>query len=436
MNSESAEPAPAPAPMTEVPPLFNSRWITLPDFATELSPDTLPKGFKAGGIAAGIKLSGKLDFGAITSVGPQTTSAARFTVSSAPAAPVQVCKTRVQLDAIRAVIVNSGNANAATGPMGRDNAYYMQGAGALVAGVAESQVAVASTGVIGVQLDTRVLSKGASMLARRLSESGVIEFANAIMTTDLWPKAGALSVELSGGTVTLSAQAKGAGMIAPLHAAATPHATLLCFVETDAQLDAAVADRLLGETVAASFDRVTVDGQLSTNDSVFLLASGAAGVKVAAGSDDEKRLKQSLNALLLGLAIAIVRDGEGADRIGRVTVSGGDAALCEKTARAVADSPLVKTALNGGDPNWGRIMQAVGMALAGGRPEPIDITIEGVNVASHGIQNNFDQAALEAAVNGPEVEYDVKIPGDGATATVYFSDLGHDYVSLNAEYTT
>lgn len=434
MTSESAETS--PAPITEVTPLFNSRWIALPEFATELNPGTLPKGFKAGGIAAGIKPSGKFDFGAIISQSPLTTSAARFTVSSAPAAPVQVCKTRVQLSAIRAVIVNSGNANAATGPMGRDNAYYMQGAGALVAGVAEAQVGVASTGVIGVQLDTRVLSKGASMLARRLSENGAIDFANAIMTTDLWPKVGSLSVELSGGTVTLSAQAKGAGMIAPLHAPATPHATLLCFVETDAQLDAATADRLIGQTVGASFDRVTVDGQLSTNDSVFFLASGEAGVQVAAGSEDESRLQQALEALLLGLAIAIVRDGEGADRIGRVTVVGGDAAICERAARAVADSPLVKTALNGGDPNWGRIMQAVGMALASGQPEPIDISIEGVSVAGHGIQNDFDLAALEAAVKGPEIEYDIKIPGDGAIATVYFSDLGHDYVSLNAEYTT
>jgi glutamate N-acetyltransferase/amino-acid N-acetyltransferase len=188
--------------------------------------------------------------------------------------------------------------------------------------------------------------------------------------------------------------------------------------------------------VTQSFDRVTVDAQLSTNDSVFLLASGASGAEVAPGSDDEAKFSAALDAQLTGLAISLVRDGEGADRIGRITVTGGDAELCEKTARAIADSPLVKTALNGGDPNWGRIMQAAGMALSTGQPEAIDIDIEGVSVATFGIKNDFDMAALEAAVSGREVEYAVSIPGEGHEATVYFSDLGHAYVTLNAEYTT
>lgn len=429
-------PAESIEPVTDVPPLFASRWTGLPAHCEELAPTTLPLGFRAGGTAAGIKPSGRLDFGVIVSDAESTTSAARFTVSSAPAPPVQVCRTRVTLSSIRAVLVNSGNANAATGPMGRDNAYYMQGIGAIVAAAPESSVAVASTGVIGVQLDTRKLSKGASMLSRELTPDSSLTFANAIMTTDLWPKLGALKVKLSGGEVTLCAQAKGAGMISPLHAAAVPHATLLCFVETDAVLDAAVADKLLGASVDASFDRITVDGQLSTNDSVFLLASGESGVSVAAGSDDQRLLSEALNALLLGLAISIVRDGEGADRVGRVKVTGGDQAVCERVARAVADSPLVKTALNGGDPNWGRIMQSVGMALATGKPEPIDIAIEGVEVASFGIANRFDAEALSEAVSGPEVEYEIALEGSGAESTVYFSDLGHDYVTLNAEYTT
>lgn len=429
-------PAESIEPVTDVPPLFASRWTGLPAHCEELVPTTLPLGFRAGGTAAGIKPSGRLDFGVIVSDAENTTSAARFTVSSAPAPPVQVCRTRVTLSSIRAVLVNSGNANAATGPMGRDNAYYMQGIGAIVAAAPESSVAVASTGVIGVQLDTRKLSKGASMLSRELTPDSSLTFANAIMTTDLWPKLGALKVKLSGGEVTLCAQAKGAGMISPLHAAAVPHATLLCFVETDAVLDAAVADKLLGASVDASFDRITVDGQLSTNDSVFLLASGESGVSVAAGSDDQRLLSEALNDLLLGLAISIVRDGEGADRVGRVKVTGGDQAVCERVARAVADSPLVKTALNGGDPNWGRIMQSVGMALATGKPEPIDISIEGVEVASFGIANRFDAEALSEAVSGSEVEYEIALEGSGAEAIVYFSDLGHDYVTLNAEYTT
>lgn len=419
--------------MSEVPSLFESRWVDLPEGVTVGDPTQLPRGFRAGGVAAGIKPSGKPDFGLVVSDDPGTTSAARFTSSSAPAPPVQVCRTRVDLSSVRAVVANSGNANAATGPIGRDNAFYMQGAAALVSGVPENQVGVASTGVIGRQLDTRAIAKGASLISRELSSDGALSFATAIMTTDLWPKLATLKVPLSGGEVTLSAQAKGAGMIAPLHA---PHATLLGFVQSDAKLTAELADQLLGAAVKQSFDRVTVDAQLSTNDSVFFMASGASGVEIAAGSDDATTFAAALDALLKGLAISLVRDGEGADRIGRITVTGGDAELCEKTARAIADSPLVKTALNGGDPNWGRIMQAAGMALATGQPEAIGIMIEGVQVASNGIADRFELEELEKAVSGREVEYEVSIPGEGHSATVYFSDLGHAYVTLNAEYTT
>jgi glutamate N-acetyltransferase/amino-acid N-acetyltransferase len=415
------------------PPLFAGRWAELPAGTQLLDPDTLPEGFRAGGVAAGIKPSGRPDFALVVSDAEQTVSAARFTSSSAPAPPVQVCRTRVDLAAIRAVVANSGNANAATGPFGRDNAYYMQGAGALACGVPENQVAVASTGVIGRQLDTRAISRGASLVTHQLRSGNALQFAEAICTTDLWIKAAAIRIELSGGPVLLSAQAKGAGMIAPMH---LPHATLLAFVETDAGLSAAQADELLGGAVAQSFDRVTVDAQLSTNDSVFLLANGASGVEVAPGSADHAIFADALNAMLKALAISLVRDGEGAGRIGRVVVTGGDAALCEKTARAIADSPLVKTALGGGDPNWGRIMQAAGMALATGRPEAIDIEIEGVLVARGGIAERFELEELEQAVGGDEVEYAVRIPGEGHEAVVYFSDLGHDYVTLNAEYTT
>lgn len=417
----------------DCPPLFDGRWTALPEHCELLDPNTLPAGFRAGGVAAGIKPSGKLDFGLIVSDADATTSAARFTSSSAPAAPVEVCRSRVDLSAIRAVVANSGNANAATGGFGRDNAFYMQGAGAMVARAAENRVAVASTGVIGQQLQSSAVSKGASLLTRELKSDNALQFAEAICTTDLWIKAAAIKVKLAAGEVTLSAQAKGAGMIAPLHA---PHATLLAFIETDAQLPAELCDELLGNAVAGSFDRVSVDAQLSTNDSVFLLASGESEVQVAQGSTDAEIFAAALNELLRALAISMVRDGEGAGRIAKITVSGGDPTLCEKTARAIADSPLVKTALNGGDPNWGRIMQAAGMALATGKPEAIDIEIEGVEVATNGAAGRFELSELETAVNRPEVEYAVKIPGEGHSAVVYFSDLGHDYVTLNAEYTT
>jgi glutamate N-acetyltransferase / amino-acid N-acetyltransferase len=239
-----------------------------------------------------------------------------------------------------------------------------------------------------------------------------------------------LDVELTGGTVRLTAQAKGAGMIQP------SFATMLCFVQTDAALGPETADLLLGVCVKRSFDRITVDGQLSTNDTVILQASGASGVEVVPESDDELRFGQALDALLRQLALDIVRDGEGAARVGRVVVRGGHGTRVERTARAIANSPLVKAALHGGDPNWGRIAQAAGMALVDAAPVPLDISIEGVQVCSGGTAVPHDAAALAALVARPEVEYVVGLPGDGHETEVFFSDLSHAYVTINAEYTT
>jgi glutamate N-acetyltransferase/amino-acid N-acetyltransferase len=201
-------------------------------------------------------------------------------------------------------------------------------------------------------------------------------------------------------------------------------------------LEAATADLLLGATVARSFDRITVDGQLSTNDTVLLMASGASGVRVEPGSADELRLGEALDALLRALALAIVRDGEGARRVGRVVVRGGHPEHVERAARAVANSPLVKTALHGGDPNWGRIAQAVGAALLDMAPLPLDIAIEGVQVCSGGAAIPFDAVALAEAVAGDAVEYEVGLPGDGVEVELLFSDLSHEYVTINADYTT
>jgi glutamate N-acetyltransferase/amino-acid N-acetyltransferase len=213
-------------------------------------------------------------------------------------------------------------------------------------------------------------------------------------------------------------------------------ATLLCFVQTDATLSAETCDLLLGVTVKRSFERISVDGQLSTSDTVILQCSGESGIEVAAQTDDELRFGEALDAVLRQLALSIARDGEGARRIGRVVVRGGDDRAVEAVARAVADSPLVKTALYGGDPNWGRIAQAVGMALPGTAPLPFDIAIEGVQVCSRGAVVPHDAAALSAAVARDEVEYEIGLPGEGAETERFFSDLGHEYVTINSEYTT
>jgi glutamate N-acetyltransferase/amino-acid N-acetyltransferase len=401
----------------------------MPDHVTERE-GGLPAGFRASGVACGLKPSGARDLGLLVCDAPDTVSAARFTRSGVLAAPVLLTQERCELAGIRAVVANAGNANAATGRRGLEDAARMQGAGAMAAGVPEDRVAVASTGVIGVPLDTDKVIRGISHARGELSGHGDATFTEAISTTDRFPKRAALDVELPSGTVHLCAQAKGAGMISPAFA------TMLCFVETDAALERETAELLLGVCVKRSFDRISVDGQLSTNDTVILMASGASGVRVAPESEDELRLGEALDALLRRLAVMIVRDGEGAQRVGRVVVHGGHDETVSRAARAVANSPLVKAALNGGDPNWGRIAQAVGGALHDIAPLPLDIWIEDVQVCRAGSALAFDQAALAGAVAGEEVEYTVGLPGTGAEAEVFFSDLSYEYVRINAEYTT
>jgi glutamate N-acetyltransferase/amino-acid N-acetyltransferase len=412
-------------------PFFASRWCPRPEHVRELHPGApLPAGFRAAGVACGLKGDGQLDLGLLVSDAPDTVSAARFCRSGVLAAPVLVCQARCRLDALRAVVANSGGANAATGRRGLDEAARVQGAGAIVAGVEADRVAVASTGVIGVVLPGQLVVSGLREASAQLRADGAVDFATAIRTTDAFEKHAALEVELPSGTVRLSGQCKGAGMISP------DFATMLCFVETDAALSAETADLLLGVTVKRSFDRISVDGQLSTNDTAIFMASGASGVVVEPESEDELRFGEALDALLRQLALLIVADGEGARRVGRIAVRGGEAGDVEHVARAVANSPLVKTALYGADPNWGRIAQAVGGALAGTAPVSFDVAIEGVTVCVDGAAVPYDAQALARAVDGREVEYAIALPGEGAETEVFFSDLSYEYVRINAEYTT
>jgi glutamate N-acetyltransferase/amino-acid N-acetyltransferase len=413
-----------------VPAAFESRWVELPPHVSERPGGGLAAGFRAAGVACGLKPSGLPDLGLLVCDAEAVVSAARYTRSGVLAAPVLLTQERCRQDAIRTVVVNSGNANAATGGRGLEDAARMQGAAAMASGVREDQVAVASTGVIGVPLDVDKIIRGILAARGTLAADGDVALTEAISTTDRFPKRVSLDVELPSGTVRLSAQAKGAGMISPAFA------TMLCFVQTDAALAPETADLLLGVCVKRSFDRVSVDGQLSTNDTVILQASGASGVAVESESEDELRLGEALDALLRRLALEIVRDGEGALRVGRVTVTGGDERTVAGAARAVANSPLVKAALHGGDPNWGRIAQAVGAALHDAAPLPLDIWIEDVQVCAGGAAVPHDAGALARAVAGPEVDYAVRLPGEGAEVEVFFSDLSHEYVTINAEYTT
>ncbi len=427
----AGEDEPVDAEETTTRPFFRSRWVSAPAHVHELGLDAgLPEGFRAAGVAAGIKASGRTDVGLLVCDAQTPVSAARFTATGTPAAPVLLSRERCRLGALRAVLANSGCANAATGRRGLDDAAKTQGAAALAVGVDPAEVALASTGGISQELPVDAMLQGILGARERLRREGDADFQQAIQTTDAFEKRANLEVRLPSGTVRLSAQCKGAGMISPRFA------TMLCFVETDAALAPETADLLLGVCVKRSFDRASVDGQLSTNDTAILMCSGASGVRVAPESEDELRFGEALDVLLRALAIMMVADGEGAGRIARVVVRAGNLDGAEAAARAVANSPLVKAALHGGDPNWGRIVQAVGGAMIGTAPLAVDVAIEGIQVCAAGSAIPYDEPALARAVARKEVEYEIGLPGEGSETEVFFSDLSHEYVTVNADYHT
>jgi len=379
---------------------LRSRWVDPPEGVEELDPARLAPGFRAAGVACGIKEAGATDVALMVCDAPEVRSALALTRNAAAAAPIRVCRDECDAAGIRAVAVNSGNANAATGEQGYADALAMRDAAASALGFAGESVAVAETGTIGVALEIDAVVAGIAQAAGDLREDGGEEFAVAIMTTDKGPKRCTLRAD----GVTLSAQAKGAGMIEP------GFATMLCFVQTDGAVRD--ADRALRSALAESMERITVDGQMSTNDTVLLQATGVAGPLP----------EGLLEAALLQLALEIVADGEGASRVGRVKVTGAKSRdEAERVARAIANSPLVKTALHGRDSNWGRIAQAAGMALAGEKLEEL-----GPDRIS----------AADLAGDGAEAEIGVTLGRGKASAHVYFSDLTAEYIRINAEYTT
>jgi glutamate N-acetyltransferase / amino-acid N-acetyltransferase len=413
-------------------PFFHSRWVSAPAQVRELGSEAgLPVGFRAAGVACGIKPSGNPDLGLLVCDSERPVSAARFADTGTPAAPVLLSQERCTLGALRAILANSGCANAATGRRGLEDAAKTQGAAAMALGVSPEEVLLGSTGGISDYLPVEKMLSGILDASGRLAREGDTDFQRAIQTTDVFEKRANLEVELPSGRVRLSGQCKGAGMISPRFA------TMFCFVETDAALAPETAELLLAVCLKRSFDRCTVDGQLSTNDTAVLMCSGESGVVVAPESEDELLLGEALDALMRQLAILMVVDGEGARRIGRVIVSGGHQATVESAARAVANSPLVKTALHGADPNWGRIVQAIGGALGGSlAPLAIDISLEGTQVCSASVAVPYDEAALTDALQGKEIEYEITLPGEGTETEVFFSDLSHEYVTINADYTT
>jgi glutamate N-acetyltransferase/amino-acid N-acetyltransferase len=381
---------------------FKSRWVELPAGLEELDAAQLVPGFRAGGAHCGLKGGGKTDIGLLVCDAEQVSSAILLTRNASAAAPVRVCRKRCDQAGIRAAVVNAGNANAETGEQGYADAIAMCDVAAEHLGLPAEAVAVAETGVIGVPLPIEAVLGGIGDAAGNLSADGGAAFSDAILTTDRWPKRCTLR---TADGVTISAQAKGGGMIQP------NMATMLCFVQTDAVVEDPEA--ALRAACDASFERITVDGQMSTNDTLLLQATGASGKPLPDGL---------LEAVLLQLALEVVADGEGSSRVGRIQVDGAASQEeAERVARAIANSPLVKTALYGRDQNWGRIAQAAGMALAGEDLEEIG-------------GDSIDNSELAADV--AEAEIGLRLDRGEYSAHVWFSDLGYEYVRINAEYTT
>jgi glutamate N-acetyltransferase/amino-acid N-acetyltransferase len=412
-----------------------TRFVSLPGFvAQDQRSVTFPRGYTAAGVACGLKKKGRLDLGLLASLRPAV-SAATFTSNAAAAAPVRLTRETSACDRLQGVVVNAGNANACTGKQGLADAARMRLLAAQHLRLPVELVAVASTGVIGVPLDMGKVEPGIAAAAAAMKPGGGEHFSQAIRTTDSSPKRGALELETADGVVRLGAAAKGCGMISPRMA------TMLCFVTCDAAVGVEDWRRMLADAVGTSFNRITVDGQESTNDMVVGFANGASGVRL--GQAGLGQLAEALDATLLALAVGMVADGEGATKAVRLTVGGAhDEDEAERVARAVADSPLVKTAFFGRDANWGRIVQAVGQALGEHGTSAVataDVLYEDLAVVRGGrpvALGEGEQERLADIMAQHEIDVRVGLHGGPAAATVYFSDLTHDYVTLNAEYST
>jgi glutamate N-acetyltransferase/amino-acid N-acetyltransferase len=402
--------------------LLRGDWVEAPPGMAPVPGGILaPPGFVAGSAACGLKPSGALDVGLLAATG-ECASAMVTTTSALPAAPIIRNRDRVDPARVRAVVVNSGTANAATGSPGVEDAEAMAERAAAALGIDAREVVVSSTGTIGDRLDRERVLGGIDAAARGRGREGGEGFARAIQTTDRFDKAGAFSLALpSGAGVTFGVAAKGAGMIRP------GMATMLAYLTTDAPLaaaDLAAATRAAG---ADAFNRISVDGQMSPSDTLLVMASGA-GAPLA--GEDLAAFARGLRAVCRWAALLIVKDGEGAEFVVRLVVDGAaDPGEAEAVGRAIADSPLVRTAVHGRDPNWGRVSQAVGQALAGrgGPPATLAIAADGVSI---------DDPAVAEVMARPEYELGVSLGRGDARAELFFCDLGHAYITLNAEYTT
>ncbi len=384
--------------------------------------------------AAGIRYKDRTDVMlALFDKGTQV--AGVFTKSKCPSAPVEWCRARLKAGKARALVVNSGNANAFTGKSGVEAVKFAAALAAKAAAVPVNEIFLASTGVIGEPLDASKFDGVLDRLAARAAPGGLLEAAKAIMTTDTFPKVAAARAMLGGVEVTISGMAKGAGMIAP------DMATMLAFVFTDAPIAAAVLQSMLAKSVQGSFNAITVDSDTSTSDTLLLFATGAAAQRgapriIAANDRRLAPFKQALDALLLDLAHQVVRDGEGARKFVEVQVTGAaSAGAAKKIAFSIANSPLVKTAIAGEDANWGRIVMAVGKAGERAERDKLAIWFGGIRVAHKGQRDPaYDEAKVSALMRADEITVRVDLGLGKGAATVWTCDLTKDYVAINGDY--
>jgi len=388
-------------------------------------------GFKANGIACGIKKNGTEDLALLYSVVPSVVAGV-FTKNSFKAAPVVLDMMRIKNNLCQAIVINSGNANAATGEEGLHDAYTITKEVATALGIEESLVLVASTGVIGERLPIEKIKGSIGRLISGLTEKGIKKAAKAIMTTDKFPKIAFCQERIGGNEITLCGIAKGAGMICP------DMATMLAFFMTDVQIEQEVLHRLFHQVVNDSFNAISVDGCMSTNDMAIIVANGVAKNKTLTKGDKRMRIfKEMLLYCAKQLAEFIVRDGEGATKIIEVTVSGAEKlGEAKKIAMAIANSNLVKTAVFGGDPNWGRIISAVGSSGVKIETKKVKLYIEDMLVFAEDKRKDVEPKRLHDVMSQEKIKIFVDLGKGKKVFSVLASDLTYDYIKINAHYHT
>lgn len=397
-----------------------------------------PKGFQASGVSAGLKQTGKSDLALIYSEFDCNFSGS-FTSNLFPAAPVQLCRERVtKQDVIRAVVINSGSANACTGLQGYHNAQKTTKIAAKFLSIDPETVMVSSTGRIGVQLPMDKIEAGIEKAVKSLSPTSGSTAAAAIMTTDTCPKELAVSFTSDEKRVTIGGMTKGAGMIAPHMIVTKPHATMLCYLTTDAKIDNATLAELMEESVDQSFNRIRIDNDMSTNDTCLIMANGASGVEITKDSGSLMEMfKEALSMVTEHLARSMVMDGEGVTKFVTVEVRGAASREdAEKCARAIADSMLCKTAWFGCDPNWGRILAAAGYSGAAFSPVNVSLDYDEVPVVRGGQDAGTPESQLVTVLKRDEFTICLDLGEGTASHHIWTSDLSYDYVKINADYHT